>query len=97
MAAYVVIQVNVTDAEKYEDYKKLTPASIEKYGGRFLVRGGAHVDLEGKLKHSRLVLLEFSDVERAKQWYASPEYGEAKAVRAGAATAIFTVVEGADG
>ena len=87
MAAYVVIQVNVTDAEKYEDYKKLTPASIEKYGGRFLVRGGEHENLEGKLAHSRLVLLEFSNVERAKEWYASPEYGEVRAVRAGAAEA----------
>ena len=97
MAAYVVIQVNVIDEEKYEDYKKLTPASIEKYGGRFLVRGGAQEDLEGALDYSRLVLLEFSDVERAKKWYASPEYGKAKALRANAATAIFTVVEGADG
>ena len=96
MAAYVIVQLNVTDPEKYEAYKKLTPASIEKYGGKFLVRGGAHEDLEGKLEYSRLVLLEFSDFERAKQWYASPEYEEAKAVRAGAATAIFTVVEGAD-
>ncbi len=95
MAAYVIIQVNVTDAEKYEDYKKLTPASVEKYGGRFLVRGGTQEDLEGALDYSRIVLLEFPDVARAKQWYDSPEYQEAKAVRVGASTGIFTVVEGA--
>lgn len=95
MAAYVVIQVNVTDAEKYEDYKKLTPASVESYGGRFLVRGGAQEDLEGHLEYSRMVLLEFPDVVRAKQWYGSPEYEKAKAVRAGASTGVFTVVQGA--
>ena len=97
MAAYVVIQVNVTDEEKYEAYKKRTPASVEKYGGRFLVRGGAQQDLEGALGYSRIVLLEFPDIDRAKQWYDSPEYQEAKAVRAGASTGIFTVVEGAEG
>ncbi|MCH7910269.1 MAG: DUF1330 domain-containing protein [Candidatus Hydrogenedentes bacterium] len=97
MAAYVIIQVNVTDAEKYEAYKKLTPASVERYGGRFLVRGGAQVDLEGVLEYSRIVLLEFPDVDRAKQWYDSPEYEESKALRAGASTGIFTVVQGAEG
>ncbi len=95
MAAYVIIQVNVSDAEKYEDYKKLTPASVEKYGGSFLVRGGAQEDLEGALDYSRIVLLEFPDVDRAKQWYGSPEYEKAKAVRAGASTGVFTVVQGA--
>lgn len=97
MAAYVIIQVNVTDAEKYEAYKKLTPASVEKYGGRFLVRGGAQEDLEGTLEYSRIVLLEFPDVDRAKRWYESPEYQEAKAHRAGASTGIFTLVQGAQG
>lgn len=95
MPAYVVIQVNVTDAEKYEAYKKLTPASVENYGGKFLVRGGAKRDLEGELDFSRLVLLEFPDTARAEEWYSSPEYQEAKAVREGASDGIFTVVQGA--
>ena len=97
MAAYVIVQVNVTDAEKYEAYKKLTPASIEKYGGRFLVRGGAQENLEGTLEYSRIVLVEFPDVDRAKQWYNSPEYQRAKTLRAGSSTGVFTVVEGAKG
>ncbi len=97
MAAYVIVQVNVTDAEKYEAYKKLTPASIEKYGGRFLVRGGAQENLEGTLEYSRIVLVEFPDVDRATQWYNSPEYQRAKTLRAGASTGVFTVVEGAKG
>ena len=95
MAAYIIIQVNVTDAEKYEDYMKLTPASVEKYGGRFLVRGGTKTDLEGQLNFSRMVLLEFPDAARAEKWYSSPEYQAAKAVREGASDGIFTLVEGA--
>lgn len=97
MTAYVVIQVKVTDEEKYEAYKRRTPASLEKYGGKFLVRGGAQEDLEGSLEYSRIVLLEFPDVDRAKQWYNSPEYQEAKTLRAGASVGVFTVVEGAEG
>ncbi len=97
MAAYVIIQVNVTDEGKYEAYKQRTPASIEKYGGRFLVRGGAQEDLEGTLEYSRIVLLEFPDVDRAKQWYNSPEYQEAKTLRADASIGIFTLVEGPHG
>ncbi len=97
MAAYVIVQVNVTDAEKYEEYKKLTPASVEKYGGRFLVRGGAQEDLEGTLEYSRIVLLEFPNVDRAKRWYESSEYQAAISVRAGASSAIFTLVQGAEG
>ena len=95
MAAYVIIQMNISDAEKYEAYKKLTPASIEKYGGRFLVRGGTKKDLEGRLDFSRIVMLEFPDAARAEKWYGSPEYRAAKAVREGASDGIFTLVEGA--
>ena len=94
MAAYVIIQVNVTDEERYGEYKKMTPATLERYGGRFLVRGGAAEDLEGARSHSRVVLLEFDSMESAKTWYDSPEYQEAKSVRAGAGDAVFTALEG---
>lgn len=94
MSAFIVIQVDVTNQEKYEDYKKLTPASVEKYGGKFLVRGGERKDLEGQLEYSRLVLLEFPDMPSAERWYNSPEYQEAKALREGASNGIFTLVQG---
>lgn len=94
MSAYIIIHGTVTDEEKYEAYKKLTPASIEKYGGRFLIRGGEKSTLEGDWQVGRIVLLEFDSVERAQQWYDSPEYRQARAIREGGADMSFTIVEG---
>jgi len=94
MSAYIIVQVNVTDDAKYDQYKALTPATLEQYGGRFLVRGGATEDLEGTRAHDRIVLLEFNSMDAAKTWYKSPEYGEARALRAQAADAVFIAAEG---
>ncbi len=96
MPAYVIVQVEVTDDEKYERYKALTPNTIRKYGGKFIVRGGRSESLEGDWAVARLVILEFPTYDRAKEWYSSPEYRAAKAVREGGANMIFTVVEGID-
>lgn len=94
MSAYVIVQVNVTDATKYEEYKPLAQASLAAHGGKYLVRGGAAEDLEGQRAYERIVVLEFDTVEQAKRWYASPEYGRARAAREGASTGVFTVVQG---
>lgn len=94
MPAYMIVDVEVTDPQQYEKYKALAPAAIAKYGGRYLVRGGAHTTLEGAWRPNRLVLLEFPDVEAAKRFYDSPEYREARALRANAAKGHFVVVEG---
>ncbi len=94
MAAYVLIDVDVTDAEQYDRYRPLAAASVEQYGGRYLARGGASEVLEGDRVPNRLVVLEFPDIDAARRWYHSPEYGEAKATRDGAATGSFIVVEG---
>lgn len=94
MAAYVVIQVNVTDPEKYSEYKKLSPDTVAQFGGKFLARGGRSEDLEGKRPYDRLVILEFPSYSDAQAWYRSPEYQAAKAVREGAGEGVFTVVEG---
>ena len=59
MPAYVIADVTVTDPATMEEYRKQVPATIAKYGGRYLVRGGAHQTLEGEWKPSRLVILEF--------------------------------------
>lgn len=94
MAAYVIADVNVTDATLYDDYKKLVPATVEKYGGRFAVRGGAVDAKEGDWKPARLVVLEFPSMEQARRWYASPEYAPALALRLKAAKARLILVEG---
>ena len=94
MAAYVVVEVEVKDPVRYEDYKKLVPPSLAKFGARFLVRGGKVTTMEGDWSPKRFVIVEFPDVERAKAWWASPEYAEAKALRQATSRTQMIVVEG---
>jgi uncharacterized protein (DUF1330 family) len=94
MAAYVIVQVDVNDPVRYEDYKKMVPPSIEKYGGRFLVRGGKTHTLEGDWSPKRFVMVEFPSVDQAKAWWASPEYAEAKALRQATSNSMLIVAEG---
>jgi len=94
MPAYLVADVQVTDPVRYEDYKKLAATAIAKFGGRYLVRGGAHTTVEGEWTPNRLVIMEFADVATARRFYDSPEYREARAARANAAKGQFVIVEG---
>lgn len=94
MAAYIIVEVAVRDAARYERYKQLVPPSIAAYGGRFIARGGAVEALEGGWKPGRLVILEFPSTERARSWWASPEYAEAKALRLATADSKMILVEG---
>jgi len=95
MAGYVVAEVEVTDAATYEEYRKLVPATIAKYGGKYLVRGGAVERKEGAWEPKRLVVLEFPSLEQARKWYVSPEYAPALALRLKAARSKVLLVEGA--
>jgi len=97
MAAYVIVEVNIHDPEAYEGYKLLTPAAVAAYDGRFVVRGAQSESLEGDWNPQRVVVLEFPSVERAKEWWHSPEYAEAKSIRQRAATTKMLVVEGFEG
>ena len=94
MAAYVIVQVEVNDPVRYDDYKKMVPPSIAKFGGRFLVRGGKTHTLEGNWAPQRFVMVEFPSVEQAKAWWASPDYAEAKALRHATADSMMIVAEG---
>ncbi len=94
MSAYVIVRVNVHRMEQFREYMKLTPATLEKFGGRFIVRGGETATLEGPEETRRIVVIEFPSLENAKAWYASREYEEAKKVREGAAEASFVAVAG---
>jgi uncharacterized protein (DUF1330 family) len=95
MAAYIIADVEVTDPETYAEYRKVVPPTLEQYGGRFVVRGGAPETLEGDWQPGRVVVLEFDDVAAAKRWYDSPEYSEIKAIRQRASRGTLIVVEGA--
>ena len=94
MSAYVIVQVDIKDPDRYAEYRKMVPPSLEPYGGRFIVRGGALETLEGSWSPARLVVLEFDDVERAKAWLSSEEYREARALRQATAETEMIVVEG---
>ena len=94
MHAYVIVDVTVTDPVVMEEYRKHVPATLAKYGGRFIVRGGAHQAVEGDWKPNRLVVLEFPSMEQAKRWYDSEEYREPKAMRLRAGRANLVMVEG---
>ena len=95
MAAYVIAEVNVTDPGLYDEYRKLVPGTVQKYGGRFAVRGGAVESKEGGWAPARMVVLEFPSMEKARAWYHSPEYAPALALRLKAANAKLILVEGA--
>ena len=94
MTAYVIVDIEVTDPTYYEEYKKLAPAAVAAYGGRYLVRGGRTETLEGTWMPTRLVILEFDSMDRAKAWLNSPEYGRARQMRHQAAQSNMVVIEG---
>ena len=94
MPAFVIVEIEVYDPEVYENYRSLAPASVEAYGGKFIARGGATESLEGDWAPGRIVVLEFPSLERARQWWASPEYSDAKAIRMRAARTRMIATEG---
>ena len=79
--AYLISDVVVKDERAFETYRTRAATSIARYGGRYLVPGGAIERLEGDWRPSRLIIVEFEDVEIAKLWYRSPEYASALEVR----------------
>ncbi|MDF2158010.1 DUF1330 domain-containing protein [Algoriphagus sp. CAU 1675] len=93
MAAIVLVEADIHNPEIYDAYKKLTPATVEAYGGKFVIRGNPVEVLEGEWKHDRLVMLEFPDKKSAIDWYNSKEYQEAKAIRSKGSTAKFILIE----
>jgi uncharacterized protein (DUF1330 family) len=95
MPAYVIVEVTIQDHKDYEHYKKLTPAAIAAFDGKFVVRGGQSITLEGDWKPERIVVLEFPNVDRANEWWHSEIYTEAKLIRQRAATTKMIIVEGA--
>jgi len=94
MSAYVIAEVDVTDPAAYEDYRKLVLPTIEKYGGRFLVRGGKVDTKEGGWQPPRLVIVQFPSMAQAQAWYHSPEYAPALAIRAKASRSRLIIAEG---
>jgi uncharacterized protein (DUF1330 family) len=94
MPAYLVVEVTINDPATYERYKTMAPPTIAQYGGRYLARGGHTEVLEGGWSPTRLVILEFASVERARAWWNSPEYAAAKALRQSCTDTDMVLLEG---
>jgi len=90
---YAIVEIEVLDAEAYKKYTAGVPASLAPFGGRFLVRGGATISLEGD-PPKRVVVLEFPDMATAQRWYHSPVYQALLPLRLKASKARFFFVEG---
>ena len=94
MPAYIIIEIEVTDPVGFEEYKERAAATVEQYGGKYIVRGGACETLEGDWKPKRIVVLEFDNMERAKAWLNSPEYIEPRKQRHRTAKTRMILTEG---
>lgn len=94
MPAYIMVEIEVTDPVGFEEYKKRAAATVEQYGGKYIVRGGACETLEGDWKPKRIVVLQFDNMERAKAWLNSPEYIEPRKQRHRTAKTRMILAEG---
>ncbi len=94
MPAYVIVQVEITDWDKFREYLKETPHTIAAHGGRYVARAGETVTLEGEENRKRIVVIEFPSLDHARKWYDSAEYRRVKTIREGAAIGSIIAIEG---
>jgi|SRR3954467_12147922 uncharacterized protein (DUF1330 family) len=93
--AYVIAEIEITNPEGYKEYTAMVPATVQQYGGRFLVRGGQSQVLEGDWPQRRRVLIEFASMDAARKWWDSPEYAKPKALRKANSNGRLLLIEGA--
>ena len=94
MAAYVIGDIEVTDPAAFQEYRNRLGATVEQYGGRFVIRGGRVNPKEGDWQPHHLLMLEFPSLEQAERWYNSPEYKPLIAIREKAARTHLIIAEG---
>ncbi len=94
MPAYVIVEIDIVDPVGYEEYKKLADATVKKYSGKYIVRGGKAETLEGDWDPKRIVVLEFESTDRAKEWLNCEEYREPRKMRHRTAKTKMILVEG---
>jgi len=94
MSAYVIVEIDILDPAGYGEYKKLAGATVEKYGGKYIVRGGRTEVLEGDWQPKRIVVLQFESMRRAKEWLNYEEYREPRKMRHRTAETKMILIEG---
>ena len=93
-AAYVIAEIEITNPDGYKEYTTLVPVTIQKYGGRFLARGGKQHVLEGDWPERRRVIIEFPSAQAARKWWDSPEYAKPKSLRQANSKGRLLMIEG---
>ena len=96
MPAYVIVDVSTDRPDEYEEYKRMAERTLADYGGRYIVRGGRMRIAEGTWKPTRVIILQFDSYERANEWWESPDYAPAKALRQRLAVSQLVIVDGYD-
>ena len=94
MAAYVIVQINVTNSENYKEYLKNVTSIVEKYGGKYIVRGGKKELMEGKWDYERTVVVEFPDFKSGLNWYNCDDYKPIKEIRKNNSEGNCIIIEG---
>ena len=97
MPGYLIANLEVTDPAKFEEYRQKVAPVIEKFGGRYLVRGGELRRLEGNLPLSRLVILEFPSMDAAQKFYDSAEYAPILKIRLDSTRSDLVLAQGYSG
>ena len=95
MAAYLIVDIQVTDSAVFDEYKRRVPATIAAHGGRYLTLGGPTEVLEGSWRPRQTVILEFPSMANLKRWWDSPEYQELCDIRKRSADSNIVTVDGA--
>ena len=93
MSVYLIFEIQITDPEKFEEYRKLVPPVIDRYGGKYLVRGGPAKNVEGDWIPERIVILEFDSEQVASEFLHSAEYAPIKMIRMESSTSRGIMVE----
>ena len=94
--AYLIVEMHITDMERYKRYLEAAPATVKAAGGEYVIRGGRQESLEGGWVPQRVVVLKFTSLAAARAYYDSETYTQARKVREGAGSIRMVAVEGVD-
>jgi uncharacterized protein (DUF1330 family) len=95
MLGYAIFNINITNPEDYKEYIEKVVKVTEKFGGKYIVRGGATTKIEGTFPHPRTVVIQFPSYKDALRWYNSEEYKPIREIRFKNAKSIAIIIEGA--
>ncbi len=94
MAAYLIMQIAITDQEKWRTYREAVVPLILEFKGKHVTQGGGVESLEGGDDGERIALFEFPSMDALQAFWNSPEYKAVKELRRGAATLNVWAVPG---